>query len=541
MQPSLAYLVSCHARCESSRWRADVRVPNVLASVGYCFVVTGLVCATVNYRRAHAYHIVRMQKRSTATPPTARKATATAPKKIAHTKGPEPVWPPVKPPVTPEVETPHASDEAPVSAESETPNPAPTPAADEATTEMAAADEATAEIPASDEATAPAPGSAVDEAPAPTPGNGAATTEAAPVQPTQPQPKSTSRMFDLGKEKPAVYKAPAPKPVPVAVPLVRVDSAEKIVPDGEGEAADMAPAAMSAVTKRRQLGRKKGKFMSTKQNNRVSWVVNAQRKTIRGKKNGVQRAKKKMLNQANEASATHTPLDRVIDEEVAMNKLVMYTTSMSAVRATYLNCEKLKQLFYGLRVKVHILDVSMDKQLGNAYFAQDTALPQFLAGSFTFFFDVARLFFPYTIGDGWKTDDLIAFKLLGAGKDLLERLPGSQVPQLFAKGEHLGGYEDVFTLNERGQLKVLLEGFGERPMHDCVECAGSGFVVCRWCGGSGKSQAIAQAFETEASTAKAFLRCTVCNENKLEVRHPSDRLGDQHRCTRLCVFRVTSW
>lgn len=45
------------------------------------------------------------------------------------------------------------------------------------------------------------------------------------------------------------------------------------------------------------------------------------------------------------------------------------------------------------------------------------------------------------------------------GSDLEVRLPGGQVPQVFAKGEHLGGFDDVFNMNERGELMPVLQGF----------------------------------------------------------------------------------
>ena len=59
-------------------------------------------------------------------------------------------------------------------------------------------------------------------------------------------------------------------------------------------------------------------------------------------------------------------------------------------------------------------------------------------------------------------------------------------------------------------------GSKERPTVDCVECRGSGFIICRVCGGSGKSTPILRQFERQSSTASSFLRCTVCNENRLE-------------------------
>jgi len=103
-------------------------------------------------------------------------------------------------------------------------------------------------------------------------------------------------------------------------------------------------------------------------------------------------------------------------------------------------------------------------------------------------------------------------------RDLGERLPGQQVPQLFASGEHIGGYEEILKMNEVGEIKRRLDEYAERPLDDCLECGGTGFVVCRWCGGSGKSTPIGHAFQQadKGNASAFFLKCTVCNENNLE-------------------------
>lgn len=102
--------------------------------------------------------------------------------------------------------------------------------------------------------------------------------------------------------------------------------------------------------------------------------------------------------------------------------------------------------------------------------------------------------------------------------ELNERMPGAVVPQLFAGGEHIGGYDELFKMNERGEFKGRLGAFicDDSPMQDCGACAGSGFIMCSWCDGTRRSGAIASAFSTGNDTNKGFLKCTVCNENGLE-------------------------
>eukprot|EP00041_Stephanoeca_diplocostata_P036833 m.1361774 g.1361774 ORF g.1361774 m.1361774 type:complete len:562 (-) comp24942_c1_seq30:2414-4099(-) len=204
----------------------------------------------------------------------------------------------------------------------------------------------------------------------------------------------------------------------------------------------------------------------SRRGNRVSWLVVSREKTIRGKRNGVRQTQKDLFKQKEEAEKEMTPLQRTIEEEKIKKRVVLYTTSTRAVRDTYTKCQTLMQLLYNHRLKVYMKDISMDK----AYIAE-----------------------------------------------LNERLPGSVVPQMFVAGESLGGYEDIHSMNERNELRAILEEFDvhETPMMDCSGCGGTGFVMCSWCNGTRKSAGIANAF-TQGETNKGFLKCTVCNENGLE-------------------------
>jgi glutaredoxin-related protein len=68
-------------------------------------------------------------------------------------------------------------------------------------------------------------------------------------------------------------------------------------------------------------------------------------------------------------------------------KIVLYTTTVKAVREMHSQCEEVRKVLYNMRLKVVVKDISMDS-------------------------------------------DLI--------KELEERLPGSTVPQLFANGVYFG-------------------------------------------------------------------------------------------------------
>ena len=61
--------------------------------------------------------------------------------------------------------------------------------------------------------------------------------------------------------------------------------------------------------------------------------------------------------------------------------------------------------------------------------------------------------------------------------ELNERLPTAVVPQMFAGGDHIGGYDEIFKLNEQGQLKNTLAKFitEEAPMQ--VRALATGYLV----------------------------------------------------------------
>ncbi|KAK4795921.1 hypothetical protein SAY86_028247 [Trapa natans] len=99
-------------------------------------------------------------------------------------------------------------------------------------------------------------------------------------------------------------------------------------------------------------------------------------------------------------------------------------------------------------------------------------------------------------------------------KELQSLLKGKPLilPQVFIRGDHIGGAEKIKQLNESGELGKLLEGL---PVHDyrltCRHCGDARFVPCQICSGSRK------VFDEKVGRLR---RCSDCNENGLK-RCPS--------------------
>ncbi|KAI4348622.1 hypothetical protein L6164_009326 [Bauhinia variegata] len=139
-------------------------------------------------------------------------------------------------------------------------------------------------------------------------------------------------------------------------------------------------------------------------------------------------------------------------------RIVVYFTSLRGIRKTYEDCCSVRMILRGFRVAVDERDISMDssyrKELQNALAVKAVSLPQ-----------------------------------------------------VFIRGKHVGGVEEIKQLNEAGQLVNLLKGF---PLQDpgfvCESCGDARFVPCPNCNGSRK------VFDQEQGELK---RCPDCNENGL--------------------------
>eukprot|EP00045_Choanoeca_perplexa_P015027 m.181338 g.181338 ORF g.181338 m.181338 type:complete len:603 (+) comp16870_c0_seq9:129-1937(+) len=181
--------------------------------------------------------------------------------------------------------------------------------------------------------------------------------------------------------------------------------------------------------------------------------------TVRGKRRGV---RSKLQVFSDRGQLLQDPLLAALYEAERAGKVVVYVTGMAAIRETYQRCEDIKKMFYNMRIKVNIKDISLDA---------------------------------------------------ATHEELKKRTnnPQPAVPQVFVNGHHFGDYAKVQKLNETGELKALLQGFEERPSQDCSRCGGRGFVNCSWCQGTKRSVA-----NPYAKTTQGALRCTVCNEIGLE-------------------------
>ncbi|WOL06343.1 hypothetical protein Cni_G15075 [Canna indica] len=152
------------------------------------------------------------------------------------------------------------------------------------------------------------------------------------------------------------------------------------------------------------------------------------------------------------------PLDR------RRRGLVLYFTSLRAVRRTFEDCRTVRSILRGLRVAVDERDLSMDAR--------------FLA------------------------------ELHAA---LGRRQQPISLPQVFLSGRCLGGAEEIRRLHESGELKVLVEGVpppspAAGSGSGCEGCGGVRFVVCAVCNGSHKRY---------SDKCGRFRTCGECNENGL--------------------------
>eukprot|EP00042_Codosiga_hollandica_P044265 m.432617 g.432617 ORF g.432617 m.432617 type:complete len:593 (-) comp56750_c0_seq1:137-1915(-) len=181
-------------------------------------------------------------------------------------------------------------------------------------------------------------------------------------------------------------------------------------------------------------------------------------KTIRGKKNAV-RATMQSFTTRTQVFADGLQAQLLYESEQD-GRVVIYLTSMQAIRQTYSECQAILQIMYNMSVRLNIKDISMHPDYA---------------------------------------------------KELETRLSGAKVPQLFFKAQHVGNYEQVLAMNETGKLKTLLADAPKRGIQECGRCGGRGYFLCTWCQGSRKS--LYHGFPELGNLA---LKCTVCNKFGLQ-------------------------
>ena len=160
---------------------------------------------------------------------------------------------------------------------------------------------------------------------------------------------------------------------------------------------------------------------------------------------------------------------QIIDFPGTEDRIVVYYTSLRGIRRTYEDCCAVRNIFKGFRVFVDERDISMDSTYRKE-------LQSVLGG-------------------------------VGKGKAAAVNLP-----QVFIRGKHVGGVDEIKQLHELGDLGKLLEGFAVQDSgFVCQICGDVRFVPCCNCNGSRKI------FEEEE---KKLTRCSECNENGL-IRCPN--------------------
>ncbi|XP_042425711.1 uncharacterized protein At5g39865-like [Zingiber officinale] len=141
--------------------------------------------------------------------------------------------------------------------------------------------------------------------------------------------------------------------------------------------------------------------------------------------------------------------------------VVLYTTSLRAIRRTFEDCRAVRSILDGIRVAVDERDVSMDA--------------------------------------GFRRELQVA----------TEGIRPLALPQVFIGGRCLGGAAEIYAMHEAGELGSALEGVARRRdsgFSVCGTCGGVRFVPCSVCWGSRK------VFVEEEGRAR---RCVECNDNGL--------------------------
>ncbi|KAF6989755.1 hypothetical protein CFC21_007055 [Triticum aestivum] len=138
-------------------------------------------------------------------------------------------------------------------------------------------------------------------------------------------------------------------------------------------------------------------------------------------------------------------------------RVVLYFTSLRAVRPTFEACRDVRAILRGLRVGVDERDVSMDA----AFLTELRALM---------------------------------------------RRDQPPLPQLFVAGRLVGDADDVRALHESGELRRVVAGAPQLPPTPCASCGGSRFAPCAACGGSHR---------WFSEKTRGFRVCAACNENGL--------------------------
>ncbi|XP_076939552.1 uncharacterized protein LOC143608389 [Bidens hawaiensis] len=147
------------------------------------------------------------------------------------------------------------------------------------------------------------------------------------------------------------------------------------------------------------------------------------------------------------------------------DRIVLYYTSLRGIRKTYEDCCEIRLILQGFRVFVDERDISLDSSY---------------------------------------RDEL---KSVFNGK-------GFSLPQVFIKGKHVGGADEVKRLHEDGKLFGLMKGF--RVMDSgrvCNNCGDVRFMPCTKCNGSRKvfMEGVWRPVKCPKCNENGLIRCVSCS------------------------------
>ncbi|CAM8916340.1 unnamed protein product [Rhodiola kirilowii] len=163
-------------------------------------------------------------------------------------------------------------------------------------------------------------------------------------------------------------------------------------------------------------------------------------------------------------TATASKSDPPISLPGTESRIVVYYTSLRAIRPTFEACKAVLAILQAFRVQIDERDLSMDSSF------------------------------------------LSELKQILNDQNLT-------LPRVFIGGRYVGGADEVKQLHECGELKKIVGGLPmvEGEVCQCQACGGFRFLLCGECWGSRK-------IYTEKGGG--FRSCTLCNENGL-VRCPA--------------------
>ncbi|KAL8254945.1 hypothetical protein R6Q59_033166 [Mikania micrantha] len=172
-------------------------------------------------------------------------------------------------------------------------------------------------------------------------------------------------------------------------------------------------------------------------------------------------------------TATSAPVVNIPGSE---KRVVVYMTSLGAVRPTFDACRAVRSILQGFRVAVDERDLSMDSSFKD---------------------ELQKIMSNEEAAGESSIDVNHNSKLVG-------------LPRVFIGGRYVGDADDMRELNETGELKKMVERLPAVSRAVCEGCGDFRFVICSDCNGSRKCYL----------EKGVFRSCMACNKNGL-IRCPT--------------------